>query len=585
MQPVDFTTLVASCAALRQGWLPARVEQVYQCDRHTLALGLRTLQGRGWLTLCWHPQGARLHLGDSPPRDPDTFTFSKQVLSQIKGLALSQIALVAPWERVVDLQFAPRPDEPAHWHLYLEVMGKYSNALLVNADDRIVSVAHQVSSGQSRIRPIQTGQPYPLPPLPPGSIPRRDESLEQWQAQVNLVPGPLAKVLRQSYRGLSSALAQELVQGAGLDPQCPSDRLSPPQWQALFTQWQRWLQALEQESFRPGWTATGYTVIGGDPPQGLDQVHPLLHQYYGQHLRRHHIQQLQHQLGQRVRIALTKANHKAAGFRDRLQQSDGADDHRHQGDLIMAHLHHWQPGLQQLPVLDFATGEQRLIPLEPTKTAVQLAQGLYKKHQKLKRARLAVEPLLATVDQEVRYLEQVEETLQELGSGGTEADWLALREVQEELYLEGYGTGQRGDDRPLIRKKGKVNRRSQTDFYRYRSPQGLEVWVGRNNHQNDDLTFRVATAYDLWFHAQEIPGSHVLLRLEPGQVPEAEDLAYAADVASYHSRARQGDRAPVVYTEPRHVYKPNGAAPGLVIYKHERILWGSPQNIAPLSHP
>ncbi|MCU0533314.1 MAG: NFACT family protein, partial [Hydrococcus sp. Prado102] len=116
MQSVDFTTLTAACAELRTQWLPARIEQVYQRDRYTIALALRTLDRRGWLTLCWHPQAARICLGDAPPRTPDTFTFSDQLRHQLNGYALIAIDAIAPWERVVDLQFAKRPGDPPQWH-------------------------------------------------------------------------------------------------------------------------------------------------------------------------------------------------------------------------------------------------------------------------------------------------------------------------------------------------------------------------------------------------------------------------------------------------------------------------------------
>ena len=118
------------------------------------------------------------------------------------------------------------------------------------------------------------------------------------------------------------------------------------------------------------------------------------------------------------------------------------------------------------------------------------------------------------------------------------------------------------------------------NFHHYRTPSGLEILIGRNNHQNDYLTFRVAGDYDLWFHAQEIPGSHVLLRLPPGTVPEEADLQYTANIAAYFSRARHSEQVPVVYTRPNRVYKPKGAKPGLVIYKQEKIIWGNPGKIS-----
>jgi predicted ribosome quality control (RQC) complex YloA/Tae2 family protein len=112
---------------------------------------------------------------------------------------------------------------------------------------------------------------------------------------------------------------------------------------------------------------------------------------------------------------------------------------------------------------------------------------------------------------------------------------------------------------------------------RYQSPSGYEILIGRNNRQNDFLTFRMAGDYDLWFHTQEIPGSHALLRLPAGSVPEEADLRAVADLAAYYSQARQSEQVPVVYTQPKHVYKPKGAKPGMAIYKQETVIWGRPQ--------
>ena len=189
MQPVDITTLRAVCSELAIEWLPARCEQVVQCDRNTICLGLRTFDRRGWLTISWHPQAARIHIGAAPPKRPDTFTFSQQLKHQFSGLALTRIEFLAPWERAIDLQFARRPDEPAEWHLYVEIMGKYSNVLLTNAQQEIVTAAHQVNEQQSSMRTIRTGGQYRPPPTIVGTLPRLEEAFEDWQERISLVPG------------------------------------------------------------------------------------------------------------------------------------------------------------------------------------------------------------------------------------------------------------------------------------------------------------------------------------------------------------------------------------------------------------
>lgn len=596
MQSVDFTTLTAACCELRSDWVPGRTEQVYQRDRYTIALCLRTLKGRGWLTLSWHPQAARICLGDPPPRTPDTFTFSDQLRHQLSGLALVDIKAIALWERVLDLQFAKRPGDPVSFHLYVEIMGKYSNVILTGADNLIVTAAHQVSAKQSSIRLIQTGQPYELPPALTASLPSLSESQERWQERVSLVPGALQRQLLKTYRGLSPALVRSMAKAASIDPDQSTETLKASDWEKLFHCWQEWLQTLrigdwEKElevgrlkvessnsqpssqspvphQFQPGWTEQGYTLLGWGIVKPANNVQTLLNSYYNAELNQQEFAQLRHQLTQKLGNLLEKLRQKASTFKERLQQSDQADQYRQQADLLMAYLQNWEPGMKSITLLDFDTSQPVTIPLHPEKNAVQNAQSLYKRHQKLKRARNAVEPLLKEVQEEIHYLEQVEASLVQLDTYNASEDLQTLQEIREELIQQGYldASEQRGRDVP-----------DDSKPYRYQTPSGFELLIGRNNRQNDQLTFRTAGDYDLWFHTQEIAGSHVLLRLEPGTVPDEADLQFAADLAAHYSRARQSDQVPVVYTEPKHVYKPKGAKPGMAIYKQERILWGRPQ--------
>jgi predicted ribosome quality control (RQC) complex YloA/Tae2 family protein len=674
VQSVDFTTLTAACSELRAEWLPARLEQVYQRDRFTVSLFLRTMKQRGWIDISWHPAAARICVGDAPPRIPDTFTFSQQLRHQLNGLALVAINPISEWERVIDLQFAKRPGETALWHLYAEIMGKYSNVILTAEDNLVVTCAHQVSAKQSSVRPIQTGQPYEKPPSLTDAAPSAIEPQNRWQARISLVPGPLKRNLLQNYRGLSSALVLSMVRSAGLDPEQSTDSLNPDNWQQLFHRWQYWLQALETSNFQPSLTPEGYTVIDwpvsdnftkkapeteslnlhsqaqygqefdGEPklknksnsplpasfsllastasatnrtlannpsatsattsvpapssfalptsttsannraltnnssttsattsvaaPSDFSSVQELLNSYYTIEINRQVFAQLQHQLNQKLNSILAKLRLKANTFQERLQESVGADTHKSQADLLMANLQHWEPGMKSISLADFETNQPVAIPLNPEKNAVQNAQALYKKHQKLKRARTAIEPLLAAVREEIDYLEQVEVALSVLENYRTPQDLQTLAEIREELIQQKYL------DVPDYRSSDKTG---AIEFYRYQTPSGFELLIGRNNRQNDQLTFRTANDYDLWFHTLEIPGSHALLRLKPGTVAEETDLQFAADMTAYYSRARHSEQVPVVYTEPKYVYKPKGAKPGMVVYKQERIVWGRPQ--------
>ena len=570
MQPVDFTTLTAACSEIRANWLPSRLEQVYQRDRYTIAMALRTLQQRDWLQISWHPQAAHICIGDPPPRLPDTFTFSQQLIHQLGGLALVAIEAIAPWERVIDLQFARRPGESALYHVYAEIMGKYSNVILTDASNIIITAAHQVSQQQSSVRPIQTGQPYETPPKLTGTVPSLSESQERWQERVSLVPGAIKRQLLKSYSGLSAALLDLMLLEANIAPETSTDTLHPDDWRRLFERWQEWLQALNYNKFQPAWTKDGYTVMGWGAVEKVKNIQELLNRYYSNQIDQQLFSQLRHQLSQKLNNILAKLRNKAQTFQTRLQQSDRADEYRQKADLLMAHLQNWEPGMKEIIIADFETNLPVAIALQPDKNAVQNAQSLYKQHQKLKRARAAVEPLLLEVQTEIEYLEQVEAAIGQIDTYQTAEDLRALEEIREELI------GQKYLEDPEYRSRG-ANEPPSTNFHHYLTPSGFEVLIGRNNRQNDQLTFRVAGDYDLWFHAQEIPGSHVLLRLEPGAVAEEADLQFVANLAAYYSRARQSEQVPVVYTQLKHVYKPKGAKPGIAIYKQESVLWGKPQ--------
>ena len=597
MQPADLTTLVALTHELNQACVPARLEQVHQSDRHTIYLQLRTLEKKLWLLLCWHPQASRLHLSAPPPKQPDTFTFSQQILHQVAGFALVSVQLTSPWERVVDLQFAKRPDDQVQWHLYLEVMGKYSNAVLVNAQGEIVTAAHQVSSKQSRVRPIQTGDRYELPPALLEAIPSLSESFDSWRDRLVLIPKEIKRNLLSNYRGVSSSLVRSLLAISELDGDKNVADLAMSEWEQLFRAWQIWLTCIERKEFYPHLEGKGYALTPSPSPAGEgeeDNSPPFVRgaggdlsthtndfcdRYYSVQTGQIAFQQLHQQISQAIQNQLGKLSIKEKEFLDRLQLSTQADDFKNKADLLMAHLHLWQIGMKEIKLQDFHSDNLMAIPLDPTLNAQQNAQSFYKKHQKQKRAALAIAPLLESVQQEIAYLEQVSTAVSLL----EQQELSALQEIRAELTQQGYlKVTAEYAPRTKSNSKGGKNKSNRTkqeeipDCHRFTTPNGFEVWVGRNNYQNDLISFRIAGEYDLWLHAQEISGSHVLLRLPAGAIADDQDLQVAANYAAYYSRARQSDQVPVVCTIPKYVFKPKGAKPGMVVYTHEKIIWGQP---------
>jgi predicted ribosome quality control (RQC) complex YloA/Tae2 family protein len=310
MQQVDFTTLTAIVRELQPDWIPARVETVYQRDRYTLALGLRTLAKRGWIAISWHPQAARISLCEPPPRVPDTFTLSQQLRSVLGGLAMTEMEIISPWERLVRLSFAPRPGAEALYYLYVEPIGKYSNLTLTDADNLIITTAHQVSNKQSSVRTIETGRPYEAPPALTDPMPSLAEPIDRWIDRVSLIPDKLNLRLVKSYRGLSTALVNELILAAGLDPIQTTDTLARSDWEKLFDRWQIWLKTVtnvEGYGFaRSGLTDKGYSVMAAaNIVTELPSVNQTIDTYYTQILDREAFTQLKHQLTQKLATNLT----------------------------------------------------------------------------------------------------------------------------------------------------------------------------------------------------------------------------------------------------------------------------------------
>ncbi len=569
MQPVDYTTLVFAVGELNSRIVPSRLEQVVQPDRFTLHLGLKTFQGRGWLTCSWHPGAGRIHLTRSVPKCPDTFTFSQQIWHQVGGLALVRLHLPQPWDRVVVLEFAQRPEAPTLWYLYLEIMGKHSNSILVNQNHRIVTAAHQVSSNQSRLRPIATGDQYQFPPSQRLASPDREESFDSWQSRLEGLDQSLSKALLSRYRGLSQVLVKEICQRSGVEPETLTQNLTVQQWQSLFQEWQFWLECLTELKYTWTEVKNSYSVLPQSGQAGAINLSHKLEQYYDRFLKQEIWEQMAGRISQVLSAQKQKLEQKVKEFNNRLDQSDRAELIKDQADLLMANLHHINQGTDRVCLPDFHSNNYLEIKLDQALTPIQNAQKLYKIYQKQKRTREAIEPLLAEVYQEINYLVDVETALSYLENNDLES----LREIYQELIENGYIKPLENEFYRATKPKTEVN------CYRYSTPQGNEIWVGRNNLQNDNLTFRIATNYDLWFHALEISGSHVLLRLKPGTEPDREELELAANLAAFYSRARHSEQVAIIYTKPQSVFKPKGAKPGMVVYKQEKTIWGRPHLI------
>ena len=543
---MDVTTLRAVLAEWRPLLLPSRFEKAQQASPQALQIGLRSLSGNHWLELSWQAEAARLHTIPPPPRQGDGSTLAQQLQHGLKGLALIEIQQ-QDWERVVELGFARRPGEPVLRWLVVELMGRHSNLLLLDADRQVVALARQVKPQQSRLRPIGTGDPYQPPPPLAGEPPRLEESFASWQRRLRLVPLPLQQALRDAYQGISPALVRQLLPcGWG---ELAVDSISPEQWQQLWQGWRQWLEAVQLGRFSWQLEPAGYRCWGGssghtpaaNPTLAINQG---LAAYFSEHLGAQVLAQQRQQLQHRLQATVERESRQASEQQALLDAVPEGEALQRRADALLSQL-------------------------QPSRQCIEEAQKLYKTARKRRRSVAAITPRLelhrqrlASLEASLTYLEQAD-SLEQVSSLAAELEALLAERGQRK------SAGGRQS-----RRAGAIEGVPQP--LELHTPSGLPIQIGRNHRQNEWIAFRQARRGDLWFHAQELAGSHVVLKSSERLASDA-DLQAAADLAAHYSRGRGNRRVPVVMVPTEELQRIPGAAPGTVRHRGGSVLWGEPQ--------
>ena len=543
---MDVTTLRAVLAEWRPLLLPSRFEKAQQASPQALQIGLRSLSGNHWLELSWQAEAARLHTIPPPPRQGDGSTLAQQLQHGLKGLALIEIQQQG-WERVVELGFARRPGEPVLRWLVVELMGRHSNLLLLDADRQVVALARQVKPQQSRLRPIGTGDPYQPPPPLAGEPPRLEESFASWQRRLRLVPLPLQQALRDAYQGISPALVRQLLPcGWG---ELAVDSISPEQWQQLWQGWRQWLEAVQLGRFSWQLEPAGYRCWAGssghtpaaNPTLAINQG---LAAYFSKHLGAQVLVQQRQQLQHRLQATVERESRQASEQQALLDAVPEGEALQRRADALLSQL-------------------------QPSRQCIEEAQKLYKTARKRRRSVAAITPRLelhrqrlASLEASLTYLEQAD-SLEQVSSLAAELEALLAERGQRK------SAGGRQS-----RRAGAIEGVPQP--LELHTPSGLPIQIGRNHRQNEWIAFRQARRGDLWFHAQELAGSHVVLKSSERLASDA-DLQAAADLAAHYSRGRGNRRVPVVMVPTEELQRIPGAAPGTVRHRGGSVLWGEPQ--------
>ncbi|MTD30297.1 NFACT family protein [Planomicrobium sp. YIM 101495] len=538
-----FTTAMTS--ELQQ-LVTGRISKVHQPNELELILQIRSQGKNHKLLISIHPSYSRIHLtanGGSNPSEPPMFCMLLR--KHIEGGVIKEV-IQHELDRLIILKIRSKNEigDDIERELHVEIMGRHSNVILVDAERMMIldSLKHLPPSVNS-YRTIMPGQPYIFPP----SQEKRNPFTEPER-----LAGHGPKELVATYAGLSPLLALELntrmLQGG-------DTKATAEAFLADFKKEQPVGYFIEQNG-KSYFSATLLTHLHGEVQQ-FPTLGEMLDRMYYRKAERDRVKQQAGDLERWLQNEISKLKLKLKKLTKEQQQAEKRDQLQLNGELIMANIHLIKKGMNEVEVDNYYNGEKVKITLDPRKTAVENSQKYYSRYQKAKTAVVKTAEQLERTNEDIAYFETLMQQVEQ-------AELSDIEEIREELAEQGYMKAQKS------KKKKKPTKPSVESYV---SSSGTPISIGKNNKQNDYVTFKVGTKSDVWLHTKDIPGSHVVIH---DSEPDETTLMEAATIAAYFSKARESSSVPVDYTSIRQVKKPSGAKPGFVIYFEQKTLYVTP---------
>lgn len=526
---------------LKRELVNGRIQKINQPFEQELVLQIRSNRQSHRLLLSAHPVFGRIQLTQTTFENPaQPSTFIMVLRKYLQGALIESIEQVEN-DRIVEMTVSNKNEIGDHIQatLIIEIMGKHSNILLVDkSSHKILEVIKHVGFSQNSYRTLLPGSTYIAPPstesLNPFTI--KDEKLfEILQTQETT-----AKNLQSLFQGLGRDTANEL------ERILVSEKLST--FRNFFNQETK--PCLTETSFSP----VPFANQVGEPFTSLSD---LLDTYYKDKAERDRVKQQASELIRRVENELQKNRHKLKKQEKELLATDNAEEFRQKGELLTTFLHQVPNDQDQVILDNYYTNQPITIALDKALTPNQNAQRYFKRYQKLKEAVKYLTDLIEETKATILYLESVETVLNQAGLE-------EIAEIREELIQTGF---------IRRRQREKIQKRKKPEQYLASDGKTI-IYVGRNNLQNEELTFKMARKEELWFHAKDIPGSHVVIsgNLDPSDEVKTD----AAELAAYFSQGRLSNLVQVDMIEVKKLNKPTGGKPGFVTYTGQKTLRVTP---------
>lgn len=565
----DGITMAAVADELKKTIVEGRISKIAQPEDDELIITIHTSSGNVKLLISADASLPLIYLTENNKQGPITApNFCMLLRKHIQGGRI--VSVYQPGlERIlfIEVEHLDEMGDICRKKLIFELMGKHSNIIFTDSDNRIIDSIKRVSFAISSLREVLPGKDYVFPQTQDKAELLETSKEAADDPQKILEPmsktDPAYKAVYGGFKGVSPVMANEICYEAGIDADRPLNDLGDPDKEKLAAGLMKLADDIAGGRFKP---CIAYK--GGKPLEfaameltmyntadtrldHMDSVSALLEKFYREKNITVRIRQRSADLRHLVQVALERNSKKYDLQLKQLKDTEGRDKYRLYGELLTAYAYQIAPGSRSAQVDNYYSGEKLTIPLDEQLTATENAQRYFDKYGKQKRTYEALSSLIKDVEADIEHLRSIQTSL-DIALG--EED---LIQIRQELAESGY-----------IRKtggKGKKEKVTSKPFH-YISSDGYDIYVGKNNFQNDELTFKFANGGDWWFHAKKIPGSHVVLRVKQGE--EVPDRAFeeAAKLAAYYSQGRDQEKIEVDYVKRKEVKKPGGAKPGFVVY-------------------
>lgn len=591
----DGITIANITKELHATLLGGRIYKIAQPESDELLLTIKNNGSQYRLLLSADASLPLIYLTDSnkpsPMTAPGFCMLLRKHLQNARIIGIAQPGL----ERIIHLELEHLNElgDLCRKKLIVEIMGKHSNIIFCDEQNKIIDSIKHISGMVSSVREVLPGRDYFIPqtqnkhnplrfctiytdPMSESSVTVSEETsssgvfikseedflpLSYVNFQENIREKPMAayKALYSSYTGLSPIVAQEICFRAHVDGDMPANVLEEAALHALFETMTDMMSQIVTGGFSPSiiydgrepveYAALPLTLYADKTIKPCDSISTVLEQYYAERSMVTRIRQKSVDLRKIVQTALERNVKKYDLQMKQMQDTEKRDQYKVYGELLNTYGYNLEPGAKSMDALNYYTNETITIPLDDTLTPQENAMKYFDKYGKMKRTYEALSELTVEVKEEIEHLESV---LAALDIAQQEED---LVQIKEELIESGY-----------IRRKGGTKKAKVTSKpFHYISSDGFHMYVGKNNYQNDELTFRFATGNDWWFHAKQKAGSHVIVKTEGQELPDR-TFEEAARLAAYYSKGREQNKVEIDYIQKKHVKKPAGAKPGFVVY-------------------